>query len=163
MRIEVHPGGHVVVTMPKRFASAARAARFVERHAAWIERMLRRMRTKTVIALSRSDIPRLKDEARAVVEERCAHFARLYGVRFRSIAIRAQKTRWGSCSHRGALSFNYKVAALPAHLRDYVIVHEICHLLELNHSRAFWNHVARAVPEHKAARKELRDMVFSFS
>jgi hypothetical protein len=86
----------------------------------------------------------------------------VYGVSLKKISIRAQKSRWGSCSHGGNLSFNYKIAALPPHIAEYIIVHEVCHLLELNHAARFWGHVERAVPHHKAVRKELRDIVVSF-
>lgn len=97
-----------------------------------------------------------KERARALVHERAAHFAAAYGVRYARIAIRNQKSRWGSCSEKGNLNFHYKVALLPEHLVDYVVVHEVCHLREFNHSRAFWDLVAQSVPAHVAARRELK-------
>jgi predicted metal-dependent hydrolase len=79
-----------------------------------------------------------------------------YGFVYGKIAIRNQKTRWGSCSRRGNLNFNYRVGLLPQKLMDYVIVHELCHLGEFNHSYKFWDLVAKTVPEYKAIRQELK-------
>ena len=77
-------------------------------------------------------------------------------IRFNKINIKNQKTRWGSCSKKGNLNFNYKIALLPQHLADYIIVHELCHLGEFNHSRSFWNLVAKVFPEYLGIRNELR-------
>ena len=74
------------------------------------------------------------------------------------IAIRNQKSRWGSCSKKGNLNFNYKLVFLSPEIRDYVIVHEICHIKEFNHGRDFWNLVGEAVPEYKEMRKRLRGL-----
>jgi predicted metal-dependent hydrolase len=161
MRVEVHPDARVVVTVPRWFSSSG-VERFIAKHARWIERALARTRGKRVIRFSRGDIDALKKEALAIAQARCAQVARVYGVHYKKISIRAQKSRWGSCSQKGTLSFNYKIAALPAHVCDYIIVHEICHLLEMNHSKKFWQQVARMVPEHQKIRKELRDTLIVF-
>ena len=161
MRLAVYPDGAVVVTAPSYFAVRV-VEYFLAKHAAWVQRKVDATKGKTVIRIARRDIPELKQQALALAQVRCTEYAALYGVSFRKISIRAQKTRWGSCSHSGNLSFNYRIAALPAHLAEYVIVHEMCHLLELNHSAEFWQHVARAVPEHKAIRKEIRNLAIIF-
>lgn len=121
-----------------------------------------RMRGKLVIRLKRSDIARLKRAATSNVAVRCQYFAKMYDVEFKRIVIGAQKSRWGSCSSSGTLSFNYKIAALPERLARYIIVHEICHLKEMNHSKKFWGLVELAVPEHREVRKELRNTVIVF-
>lgn len=72
------------------------------------------------------------------------------------IFIKNSRTRWGSCSSKGNLNFNYRLSLLPAHLAHYVIVHELCHLREFNHSQRFWDLVALTVPEYKACREELK-------
>lgn len=97
-----------------------------------------------------------KENTRAIVHERVSHFNAHYQVPIKKIAIRNQKSRWGSCSRNGNLNFNYKVALLPPELRDYIIVHEICHLKEFNHGKGFWDLVAQTVPDHREVRKELR-------
>jgi predicted metal-dependent hydrolase len=103
-----------------------------------------------------------KESARAMVTERIAHFMDYYGVRHGisvgRIAIRNQKSRWGSCSKKGNLNFNYKLAFMPLEIRDYIIVHEICHIKEFNHGRGFWQLVSEMVPDWKKLRKELRRM-----
>ena len=129
---------------------------FLEKHAAWVKRKQEAVKGTTVIHIARRDIPALKQQALVRARERCEHYARVYGVSFNKITIRAQKARWGSCSKAGNLSFNFRIAALPAPLFEYVIVHEMCHLLELNHSRAFWAQVERCIPEHRRLRKEIR-------
>ena len=97
-----------------------------------------------------------KESARALITERVRHFNTHYGLSVGKIAIRNQRSRWGSCSKKGNLNFNYRLAFLPEELRDYVIVHEICHIKEFNHSRNFWDLVAQQVPEHRALNKRLR-------
>lgn len=103
----------------------------------------------------RRDYERHKEEARALIVARIAHFNVSGRFSVRRIAIRNQKTRWGSCSKLGNLNFHYKLALLPIHLADYVIVHELCHLHEFNHSARFWALVAAMVPDHQARKREL--------
>lgn len=97
-----------------------------------------------------------KEQARAFVHSRLNVLNAYYGFVYHRVAIRNQKTRWGSCSKKGNLNFNYRIVSLPFHLADYIIVHELCHLGEFNHSQKFWNLVAQAVPDHRARRRELR-------
>ncbi|MDB5237912.1 MAG: putative metal-dependent hydrolase [Candidatus Kaiserbacteria bacterium] len=164
MRLSVVPGGAVVVTVPRFFGTASLAAvdRFVARSSDWIETQLRKMQGRTVIRIRRGDIPRLKREALVLAEARCAYFASVYGFSHKRITIRAQKTRWGSCSKNGNLSFNYKIAALPIHLQDAIVAHEICHLGAFDHSKRFWDLMGRTIPEHKSVRKELKNLSFVF-
>jgi len=155
MRLAVHPDGAVVVTAPTYFGIRV-IEYFLQKHAAWVRRKQEAVKGTTVIHIARKDIPALKQQALIRATARCEHYAPIYGVSFNKISIRAQKARWGSCSKSGNLSFNFRIAALPDQLFEYVIVHEMCHLLELNHSPAFWAQVARCVPEHKRLRKEIR-------
>jgi hypothetical protein len=101
-----------------------------------------------------------KEAARAMVKERIEYFMNHYGVRHDisvgRIAIRNQKSRWGSCSKKGNLNFNYKLLFMPPQIRDYVIVHEICHIKEFNHRPSFWSLVAETVPDWRARRSDLR-------
>ena len=97
-----------------------------------------------------------KENARTLVHERIAYFNTHYKANIGRIAIRNQKSRWGSCSKNGNLNFNYKLVFLPSELRDYVIVHEVCHIKEFNHGPGFWALVGEKVPDHKALRVRLR-------
>lgn len=105
-----------------------------------------------------------KEAARALIAERITHFNRHYQVPVRRIAIKNLKSRWGSCSRKGNLNFSYKLLFLSPDLRDYVIVHELCHLKEFNHRSKFWAYVAETIPDYKVCVKKLRsgrDLVFS--
>ncbi len=162
LRISVHPDGSVVVTMPrirqahhKRFV-AYEVQRFVEKHSDWIRRKVKATEGRTIVWGNKKDLAVYKKQARVLITERARHFAKIYGVTFRKISIRSQKSRWGSCSRQGNLSFNYQLVLFRPEMRDAVIVHEICHLVEFNHSRAFWKLVEREVPNWKTLRKELK-------
>ena len=99
---------------------------------------------------------KLKEDARALVHARLAHFNALYQHPLKKVFIKNHKSRWGSCSEKGNLNFNYKVVLLPPALADYIVVHELCHLREFNHSPRFWALVARTLPQHELLRQELR-------
>ena len=99
---------------------------------------------------------RLKPAARVFVEKKVAEWNAIYGFRVGRISVKNQKTRWGSCSKKGNLNFNYKIVLLPEPLADYIVVHELCHLGEFNHSKNFWNLVARTMPDYKARRAALK-------
>jgi hypothetical protein len=103
-----------------------------------------------------------KESARTIVRERAGHFLAHYGphhgITVGKIAIRNQKSRWGSCSKKGNLNFNYKLAFLSPEVRDYVIVHEICHIKEFNHGKGFWALVGEMIPDYKNLRRQLRSV-----
>lgn len=101
---------------------------------------------------------KLREDARALVRARIAHFNAHYRVPVRKIFIKNHKSRWGSCSERGNLNFNYKLLLLPPEVADYIVVHELCHLLEFNHSPAFWALVEQTLPHHKVLRRTLRQL-----
>ncbi len=97
-----------------------------------------------------------KEAARARVLARLAYYGKRYGVVWNRVAIRDQRRRWGSCSSRGNLNFNYRLVFLPEHLFDYIIIHELCHLVEMNHGPAFWALVAKECPDYAAMIAEFR-------
>ncbi len=97
-----------------------------------------------------------KERARVFIHERLEYFNTHYQLTYKRVAIKNQKSCWGSCSQNGNLNFNYKLVFLPPHLADYVIVHELCHLAHLNHSPAFWARVAEVCPDFSKHRNELR-------
>ena len=90
------------------------------------------------------------------LREKVERFAPLVGVEPRSIAVKAYKSRWGSCTNSGDISFNWKIIEAPHRVVDYVVIHELCHMLEHNHSPKYWKHVERHVPDWRACRQWLR-------
>ena len=97
-----------------------------------------------------------KEVARELVLARLAVFNRHYSLKWNRVAIRNQRRCWGSCTSLKNLNFNYKIIFLPPHLQDYIIVHELCHLKELNHGQNFWNLVAETVPDYKQRIAEVK-------
>lgn len=104
--------------------------------------------------------PILKQQALTLVLQRVAHFNAYYNFTYNKVSIRNQKTRWGSCSTRGNLSFNVKILLLSPEMQDYLVVHELCHLKEFNHSKQFWSLVEEQIPEYQTIRQKMRQIVF---
>ncbi len=98
----------------------------------------------------------LLGEAGHYIPARTAELAGNYGFSYNAISIRNQKTRWGSCSGKKRLSFNFNLMSFQPEVIDYVIIHELCHLKHMNHSQAFWNEVAAILPDFKILRKKLK-------
>jgi hypothetical protein len=111
--------------------------------------------------LNKLDYLSRKEEARSLVLARLEHFNRFYNLIYKRVSVRQQRTRWGSCSRKGNLNFNYRLLDLPAEIADYIIVHELCHLKEFNHSRNFWNLVAESLPDYAVRRARLRQKPIS--
>jgi hypothetical protein len=158
VRLVVHHDGRVVVTAP-RFASKQMIEQFVASKSEWIKEKLAHFKKHPRVLVpkhTKKEIVAYKKQARQLVEARIKHFNAIYNFKFQRIAIRNQKTRWGSCSKKGNLNFNYKIVLLPPELADYIVVHELCHLGELNHSRNFWALVEKTVPNWRELRMSLR-------
>lgn len=158
MRLAIHPGGAFVVTAPQR-APLAFVEDFIVRKALWVLEKIESAK-KSSPRVSAKDARREyllhKEGARALALERMKYFNSIYNFSWNKVAIRNQKSRWGSCSRKGNINFNYKIVLLPPHLADYVIVHEICHLGAFNHSPKFWALVGRTIPRHRELRSELK-------
>lgn len=99
----------------------------------------------------------LKEKAENYIPGRVKYFSDEYGFKYRKIKIRNQKTRWGSCTSKGNLSFNAKLMSLNKRLIDYVVIHELCHLKEMNHSKKFWRRVEEIMPDYKELKKKLKN------
>lgn len=157
LRLAVYPDGRVVLTVPHWLGGGVIERFFAER-AEWVREKLEFFRSapRTKQPRSREDYRARKGEARALVEGRIAHYAACYGLTVRAISIRQQKTRWGSCSRRGNISINYRILDLPSELQDYLVVHELCHLREMNHSPRFWALVAETIPDYREQKYALR-------
>ena len=109
----------------------------------------------------RMSVPRqvhewLHQQALAGFSERVAHYAGRLGLDTPQVLLSSARTRWGSCHASGRIHLNWRLIQMPPRLLDYVVAHEVAHLVEMNHSRRFWDIVAELVPEHASRRKELR-------
>ena len=150
-----------VVRSPVRMTDRA-IAEFVASKQDWIVKHMEKMRqraAKRAAAHSFSEEERkeLIRKALKIIPDRVAHFAPIVGVTYGKITVRDQKTIWGSCSTKGNLNFNYMLAALPDEAVDYIVVHELCHRKEMNHSPKFWAEVEKVIPDYKRIRKWLKE------
>lgn len=158
MRLAVYRGGDFVVTAPQS-TSESIIERFIIKKSRWVIDKInyfKQFPVKTHIKSSKEDFLKHKKAALGLAEKQIEYFNSFYRFKFNKINIRNQRTRWGSCSKKGNLNFNYKIMLLPQQLADYIIVHELCHLGEFNHSRKFWNLVAKAIPNYQEMRNALR-------
>ena len=113
--------------------------------------------TNSIRPLTREQLEELKKEAALLIPERVRWYAARLGISYGRVTIRAQRSRWGSCSSKGNLNFNCLLMLAPREVIDSVIVHELCHLRELNHSPAFWELVYRAMPDYKSRDRWLKE------
>lgn len=133
--------------------------KFVNSKSQWIDKHLRSMKEKLSSSsrkLTEQEKKELRKNARVVITARVERIAALMGVSYNRIAIKFQKTRFGSCSTKKNLNFNALVALMPSDILDYVVVHELSHLKQMNHSKAFWKEVERVMPDYKSKRKWLK-------
>jgi predicted metal-dependent hydrolase len=154
--IQIMPDGNVVVRCPRRMRSDD-IKRFVESKTRWIEKHLAACNPIEPSKLAEQEIKQLREKTRQLITRRVEYFAPIIGVTYGQIAIRTQRTRWGSCSSKGNLNFNCLLGIVPSEVLDYVVVHELCHRKELNHSDRFWNEVSRILPDYKTRKQWLKD------
>lgn len=150
----------LVIRAPLR-CGRERIAAFLRAQQPWLEKqgklwLARRETLSALTPLTSDQLDALRAEAKAVFPARVAHYAPLIGVDYGTVTIRAQKTRWGSCSVRGNLSFNCLLLLAPAEVLDSVVVHELCHLKHMNHSPAFYAAVTQAFPNYAPCRDWLK-------
>ncbi len=165
VRLAVYCDGSVVVTSPF-WVRRSGIDKFVSEKRQWVMDKVKfytSIDSRAVRVFSHDDYCKHKDVALALVKERVEFFNKSYQYLFNKVSVKNQKTRWGSCSRKRNMNFNYKILFLPDHLRDYIVVHEICHLKELNHSQKFWSLVGETFPDYLKIRKELRKHELSFS
>lgn len=162
--ISIDPDGRITVRVPMRTsAEDIRHLLIDKRH--WIItkylEVQRQQQSRPVSDLTDTQRAALKkryiDAAKDYFPKRVAYFSQFTGGTYNRITVRDQKTRWGSCSAKGTLSFNWRLMLAPPSIPDYVIVHELCHLTYMNHSAAFWKKVESVYPDYRTARKWLKD------
>ncbi|MDO8529250.1 MAG: M48 family metallopeptidase [bacterium] len=161
LRITIYPDAKMTVSLPFHMNESA-AEKFMREKSRWIIRKLNHAKNfasrynPLLHNRGKNDYNKNKRTAFVFIDEKLKFFNQFYQFSYSKISIRNQKTRWGSCSREGTLNFNYKIIRLPEKFADYIIVHELCHLKELNHSSRFWDLVARAVPDYREVKRELR-------
>ncbi len=153
--------GRVIVRAPLHTSEADIHA-FLLQHQAWIQKHLaqseaRQQAMAAVQKLTSEDIRQLAKQAVQVIPDRVQHYAQLIGVTYGRITIRNQRSKWGSCSSLGNLNFNCLLMLAPPEVLDSVIVHELCHRKEMNHSRQFYAEVLRVYPAYKQWNRWLKD------
>jgi predicted metal-dependent hydrolase len=160
LRLTLQSSGQLIVVVPMR-VPLERISSLLLPYAEWILRQRTKIRARVI-----QELPAIQDQLtyrthRAAAQTFVTQYLESLSLREHlppyTIQIKNHRTRWGSCSRRGNLNFNYRIVLLPVELAEYIIVHEVCHLYELNHSIRFWNQVARFLPDHVARRKRLRD------
>lgn len=161
MRLSVCCEGALTVVAP-RWLGVRNIEQFIFQKAAWILRKRKEMKRVQDGSLffkkTKADYLENKEKARILVEKKLKYFNEFYGFKYNRVCIRNQKTRWGSCSSKKNLNFNFRIVFLPDHMVDYLIVHELCHLKEMNHSQRFWDLVSETICDCKEISRELRSM-----
>lgn len=166
LRLTVYAGGEIVVTIPKGTKQKT-VERFIYQQADWLLHQLQEtIQPQNGLFLdctgSTAEYRRVKEDARAEIHSLLEKWNTHYNFQYKKVYIRNQRTRWGSCSSNKNLSFNYRLHFLPEYLRDYVIVHELCHLRQMNHSIAFWTLVSETMPDYKERRADLKQIAIPY-
>ena len=160
LALEITRDGQLKVRAPYK-VSRKEIQNFVKSKESWIFKHLKRIeetKAEQPEPLSSEEIEKLVQKAPQVLPEKVEHYARIIGVTYGRITIRNQKTRWGSCSSKGNLNFNCQLMRLPEELQDYVVVHELCHRKEMNHSSDFWKEVEYIMPDYQERRARLKQV-----
>ena len=161
--ITVKPGGDIIIRAP-HMMSIATVMAFVREKESWIISSYLKQcqltpapalipKSSQTLALEK----RYRDAAHNYIPERVKFYHQFTGGNYHKVTIRDQKTRWGSCSASGTLSFSFRLMMAPPRVLDYVVVHELCHLTHMNHSKEFWNMVESILPDYKEHRKWLKE------
>lgn len=157
--MEILPDGRVLVRAPYRMP-VFEIREFVLKNEGWLEKHLKKQEKaakEPAERLSMEELKKLADEAARVIPQRVSYYAQKIGVTYGRITIRNQKTRWGSCSSRGNLNFNVLLMLTPPEVIDSVVVHELCHRKEMNHSKRFYDEVLRVYPDYHIWNRWLKE------
>ena len=160
--IEVHTDGSVILRAPNRMTKKELDI-FIDKHMSWIEskQQLMKERKEEKIPTNAKAFDMLTPKERAVIRgtfiRKVEYYSKIMNVTVGRVTIRNQKTRWGSCSSEGNLNFHWKLVLMPPEVLDYVVVHELAHRKEMNHSRKFWAEVKNVLPDYEKRRKWLKE------
>lgn len=151
------PEGRFVVTIPI-YRTEQTAKRFVYEKRDWIQKHYNKIKGSDKVFLpdhTKSEQREHVKNAKVLLVERVEFWNKYYNFSYKKIFIKNHKAQWGSCSSDKNLNFNYKLIFLPPELSDYIVVHELCHLKEMNHKKPFWSLVAKVFPDYKEKVKQL--------
>jgi len=158
LRIAIYCNGDFVVTAPKNVDLGV-IEKFIIQKSKWILDKIdyfggfpSSLKTKD----TKDEFLKYKEVAHKLAQKKVLKFNKIYKFKYNKINIKNQKTRWGSCSVKGNLNFNYKIALLPEKLAEYIVVHELCHLGEFNHSYKFWKLVEKTIPDYLEIKEDLK-------
>ncbi len=167
LEIEISKSKEIIVRAPLRTPNSEIRA-FIQEHKEWIQDSLKKAKAQELAyqdhlreigadkPYTEEELLQMKKDAIKLLPSRCEYYAPLMGVSYNRIAIKAQRSRWGSCSTKKNLNFNCLLMLCPEEIQDYVVVHELSHLKEMNHSPAFWAEVGKILPDYKIRRRWLR-------
>jgi len=156
INLSIKSDATIVLSMPK-YLPFIYAQNFLKKKADWlIEKIENIQKNNSVWHLDKNDYQKQKTKALELVYKKVEKFNKVYNFKFNKVSVKNQKTRWGSCSSQKNLNFNYRIIYLPEKLVDYIIVHELCHLKEMNHSKNFWDLVKKVLPDYLSLRKMLK-------
>lgn len=160
LAIQINPDLSVTVRAPM-YAPQSDIERILREKEGWIQKHIEKIREQEEKKketqgesveseyLTNEEIKKLADKALQYIPKRVSYYAKQIGVTYGKLTIRNQKTRWGSCSSKGNLNFNCQLMLAPPEIIDYVVVHELCHRKEMNHSKNFWREVEKILPDYK--------------
>jgi predicted metal-dependent hydrolase len=155
MRLSVK-NGKCVVSVPKYIPTLlirSQIETFIHSKSEWIKRRIEETKKES---FSSQEYKRDKELLLTYINQRLTYFNQFYNFNFKSIKVKRMTSRWGSCSKKGNLNFNFKLSTLTEKQTDYVIVHELCHLKEFNHGINFWNLVSKTIPDYKTIRRSIK-------
>lgn len=164
IELEICPDGHLKIRAPYGMPEDE-IWDFVMKKSGWIAKNRGKMKAEQekrakeppVLRLSMEELRELANQAIAILPGKVRYYAEQIGVDYGRITIRNQKTRWGSCSGKGNLNFNCLLMLAPEEVQNYVVVHELCHRKQMNHSKKFWEEVAKIMPDYEEQRRWLRE------
>ena len=150
-------GGEIIVRAPRGLA-VSKIEKIVDKHSEWIKKALVRQaqREAGYESVGENDIKALRKAARAYFNEKCPIFAEKMGLEYKRIGITSARTRFGSCSSKKNINFSFYLMLYPEEAREYVIVHELAHLVEMNHSPRFYQIIEHYLPDYKERRRMLK-------
>ncbi len=166
--VEINRKGEVVVRTPG-FLPAEEIGRFLFSRKGWIESHMARYRQRIAaerdlgedkqetVEWSEKELVAIRKQAAPDLKARVDYWAKILGVTYGTVSVRTQRTRWGSCSSKGSISLNALLILLDEELRDYTVVHELCHRKYMDHSAMFWAEVEKVLPEYRKLRKRLKE------